>query len=255
MAILPVVLLSSAEDMCPRGSVCQASPNSNPDANSDLDSDDSPTTSSAWAGIAVVIVAVIVSIGVWYGLRRKRRARRGHNSVDVGGERTRFAFGRRFGAFWQKRFARRGPQQTTITAGELELVQGEEPKDNRRSSYASNLKRTTTSGTTETELPHGAKLNAQLKEEKSGSQADPVTPSNHRHQQSSETAIPPVLSEPSPTYDASRTIRTSTSSSRRSSLSRLSIPPPGLGPPIHDPTTQPLSLPASSHASSSTTHS
>lgn len=182
MAILPVVLLSTAEDMCPRGSICQASPNSTPDANSDLDNDDSTTTSSAWAGIAVVIVVVIVSAGVWYGLRRKRRARGGHNSVDVGGERTRVAFGRRFGAFWRNRFTKRGPSQATNVAGELELVQGEEHKDNRRSSSASNLKRTTTTGTLDTEPLHNTKLNAQLKEEKSNPQVD-------RHQQNLDASV------------------------------------------------------------------
>lgn len=235
MAITPVVLMSSAEDMCPHGSVCQASPSTSPDPNSDLDSDGNSTSNSAWAGLAVVIVAVVVSAGVWYALRRRRRARGGHDSIDVGGERTRFALGRRFGASWRMRFLRRGGQPATSAVGELELVQGEESKDNHRNSYASNLKRTTTSGTVETDASHGAKLNAQLKEEESVVRVDTMAPPNQSHRRSSETIIPPVLPEPSPVYDASRTIRTSTSSSRRSSLSRLSIPPPGLGPPIHDP--------------------
>lgn len=194
MAIMPGILMSSAEDMCPRGSVCQASPNMSPDPNSDLDNDDNTTSNSTWAGIAVVIVVVLVSAGVWYALRRRRRARGGHDSVDVGEEGSRFALGQRFGAFWQGRFARKGPQRATSAAGELELVQGEEPKDNRRSSSTSNLKRTTTSGTVGTDASHGAKLNAQLKAEESVVQADVMAPPNHSHRRSSETIVRPGCS-------------------------------------------------------------
>ncbi|KAG8678564.1 hypothetical protein FRC08_017670, partial [Ceratobasidium sp. 394] len=55
---------------------------------------------------------------------------------------------------------------------------------------------------------------------------------------------------PEPLRDAPRTARPSTPSSTRSSLSRLNIPPPGLGPPTHAHAPSPISVPPPSHPSS-----
>jgi len=237
------VMLSTAEDVCPHSAVCQASPNNGmettPNANSDLDSDDATSINSAWAGIAVVIVVVIVGFGVWFGVRRRRRARGGHNSVEVGGSRFQLLFGREFGAFWRKSSAAKSSEQPIAVGGDLELVEGEEAKQ-RRSSSATNLKRTTTSGTVETDATHVAKLDTQ-------SEGAGVEARVHPIASQSVVMMTSAPSQP-PTYDASQTPRPSTPSSIRSSLSRLSIPPPGLGAPIHAPA-EPLllSTPSSDH--------
>ncbi|KAG8745261.1 hypothetical protein FRC10_008434 [Ceratobasidium sp. 414] len=149
-------VMVNTEDMCPHSAVCPTSPSSSsasPNANSDLDSDERTNINSAWAGIAVVIVVFVVALGVWYAIRRRRRARGGRNSVDAGGSGKWFQFGRAFA---------KPSEQSIAMGGDVELVE-DEAKRQQPSSSATNLKRTATSGTLGTDESHAAKLDAPLR--------------------------------------------------------------------------------------------
>ncbi|QRV83377.1 hypothetical protein RhiJN_11393 [Ceratobasidium sp. AG-Ba] len=227
-------------DMCPYTTACQGNPYTpqTPDPNSDLDSDGKPNVNSAWAGIAVVLVVFVVGLAVWYAIRRKRRARGGHNSVDAGaGDKPlRPSFGRAFGAFWRRRFGAKTSEQSIAVGGDMELVGDEEAKHQRPGSSSSNLKRTTTSGTLETDNSHAPKLDASQKEADEEARLYPMTAIPHQSVDTTTSA----LQEPQSSYDASRTSRPSTPTSARSSLSQLGIPPPGLGPPVSTNAQTPL---------------
>ncbi|KDN40544.1 hypothetical protein RSAG8_08016, partial [Rhizoctonia solani AG-8 WAC10335] len=97
-----------------------------------------------------------------------------------------------------------------------------ELKPQRPISSASNLKRTPTVGSQVDAPP-------QLKDAETGHY--PMVPLHHPQLQSTETftSIPPESHHPS------RNPRDSLASSHRSSgsLSRINMPPPGLGPPVH----------------------
>ncbi|KAG9094838.1 hypothetical protein FRC06_010432 [Ceratobasidium sp. 370] len=237
-------VMVNTEDMCPHSAVCQTSPNSSsssPNANSDLDSDGKTNINSAWAGIAVVIVVFVVALGVWYAIRRRRRARGGHNSVDAGGGNK--PFQRAFGAFWRRSSAAKSSEQPIAVGGDMELVEDEEAKRRRPSSSATNLKRTATSGTLETNESHATTLDAPLKRTDEESRLYPMA-------EAERSVEIPIPAPPEPPRDDSRTARPSTPSSIRSSLSRLSIPPPGLGLPIHAHAQSPVSVPPPEHPSS-----
>lgn len=226
---MAVILIGLSDGTCPANSIsgCQSNPSVSSPSSNESDLDDAGTdTNAAWAGIAVVIVVVIVGAGVWYGIRRRRRSRGGHNSVDTG-VRPRFTFPRF--SFWRKPTSPQSPEQPISVEGEMELGGNEEPKS-RRNSLASNLKRTPTAGTVDIDSAAAAKLGAQHKEAGTGAGQYPMVPVHHA--QSTETITYPTA--PLPSHDASQNPRASSSSSH-SSLSRLSIPPPGLGPPIHHP--------------------
>ncbi|KAG8733176.1 hypothetical protein FRC11_008178 [Ceratobasidium sp. 423] len=146
------------------------------DANSDLDLDTSTDKNAAWAGIAVVVVVAAVGAGIWFGIRRRRRSRGGHNSVDAGtSTSTRFAFLKGWGRFWRRPRAEQPASESQVEQGITE------PKDDRRSSLASNLKRTPTASSQAHAPP--AKLATQLKEDY------PMVPLHHPQLQSTETFV------------------------------------------------------------------
>ncbi|CAE6502143.1 unnamed protein product [Rhizoctonia solani] len=188
-------LLSLSGDACAPATLC-STPNSN--ANSDVDLETATDKNAAWAGIAVVIVVVAVGAGVWFAIRQRRRARGGHNSVETGA--AHFTW---FKALWR-------PKQA---ASESQAEQGQQ----RPSTH---LKRTSTS---QLDVPPVAKLDPQLKENY------PMVPLHHPQLQSTETFTSTHTPSPNP--------RDSLVSSHRSSgsLSRINMPPPGLGPPMHRP--------------------
>ncbi|CAE7194587.1 unnamed protein product [Rhizoctonia solani] len=205
-------LLSLSGDGCSPATLC-ASPS---DTNTDVDLDSAMDKNAAWAGIAVVIVVVAVGAGVWFAIRRRRRSRGGHNSVETGTNGSaRFTF---LKTCWPR------PRAEQPSEGQVE----EGVKRQRPSSSASNLKPTPTA-----DEPPAAKLNPQLKDQGHY----PMVPLHHT-QQSTETltSIPPESHHPS------RNPRDSLASSHRSSgsLSRINMPPPGLGPPTHDPSSSQL---------------
>ncbi|CAE6535205.1 unnamed protein product [Rhizoctonia solani] len=227
--------LSLSGDSCSSATLCSTPSGSN--ANSDLDLDTATDNNAAWAGIAVVIVVAAVGAGVWFSIRRRRRSRGGHNSVDTGTSRSvQFAFVKRWNGFWRRPRAEQ-------PASESQLEQGtDESKDDRRSSSASNLKRTPTANS-QVNAPPAAKLASQPKEDHY-----PMVPLHHPQLQSTETftSIPPESHHPS------RNPRDSLASSHRSSgsLSRINIPPPGLGPPIHRSESLSSTLPTRSASTS-----
>ncbi|CAE6523483.1 unnamed protein product [Rhizoctonia solani] len=198
--------LSLSGDACSPATLC-SSPNSN---TSDLDLDSATDKNAAWAGIAVVIVVVAVGAGVWFAIRRRRRSRGGHTSVETGA--TRFTC-------WRLR----RPGAVSMPESQAEQGVTDELKQQRPSSSASNLKRTPTAGS-HVDAPPTAKLSPQ--------------PNGHYPMvplqlQSTDT----VTSIPPESHHHSRNPRDSLASSHRSSgsLSRINMPPPGLGPPIHRP--------------------
>ncbi|CAE6432362.1 unnamed protein product [Rhizoctonia solani] len=221
---MPDTLLSLSGDMCSSQLCGDYQPNSN----SDLDLDGPTDKNAAWAGIAVVVVVVAVGAGVWYGIRRRKRSRGGHDSVATGANKsTRFAWA----AFW--------PRRRTEQSVESGPIDESNDKQQQRDSLASNLKRTPID-TSQVDAPPVAKLSPRLKHPDPGQY--PMLPLHHSQLQSTETltSLPPESHNPSPNP------RVSSSSSHRSSgsSSRIDIPPPGLGPPIYQsPTPLPSPLP------------
>ncbi|KAL5639107.1 hypothetical protein ACGC1H_006582 [Rhizoctonia solani] len=207
--------LSLSGDACAPASLC-SSPNSN---NSDLDLDSTTDKNAAWAGIAVVIVVVAVGAGVWFAIRRRRRSRGGHTSVETGANAS-----ARF-TCWRLR------RPKAVSESQVEQGVTNELKHQRPSSSASNLKRTPTAGS-QVDAPPAAKLSPRL---------DGHYPMVPLQLQRTET----VTSIPLESYHPSTNPRDSLASSHRSSgsLSRINMPPPGLGPPIHRPASPSTSNP------------
>jgi hypothetical protein len=176
---MPGTLLSLSGDMCSS----QLCGDYQPNANSDLDMDAPTDKNAAWAGIAVVIVVIAVGAGVWYCIRRRRRARGGHDSVVTGTTRsTRFGSVKRRLGFWKRS---RAEQPTSVESG-IEQGAIDEPKQHQRSSLASNLKRSPTQNS-QLGIPPVAKLSPRLKDAEAGQY--PMLPLHHSQLQSTDTLV------------------------------------------------------------------